>query len=94
MSVRIIPTKAYIRDLKRLASDDRQKSAKDAVVLCQKNHKHHELRFEALKHRSGHYTIRSTYSDRVLLKKVGDGIYEAVAVGNHDYIYGTYFRGR
>jgi hypothetical protein len=92
--VRVIPTNAYIRDLKRLANADRQKSAKDAVVLCQQNHKDQRLRFEALKHRSGFFSIRSTYNDRILLKKVEDGIYEAVAIGNHDFIYGTYFRRR
>jgi len=92
--VTVIPTKAFIRDLKRLRNASRQNSAREAVVLCQQNHKDQRLRFEALKHRVGYFTIRSTFGDRVLLSKKGDGVYEAVAVGNHDFVYGAYFRRR
>jgi hypothetical protein len=93
VSITVIPTKAFIRDLKRLGNVARQSSAREAVVLCQQNHKDQQLRFEAIRQR-GYFTIRSTFGDRVLLHKISDGVYEAVAIGNHDYIYGTFFRRR
>jgi hypothetical protein len=89
--MQVTPTGAFLRKLKKLSASDRE----DAIVALEQflsNPKAKSLNFEAVRNRDGYHTIRANYSVRVLLREVGRWEYEAVAVGNHDFIYVSFFR--
>jgi hypothetical protein len=89
--MQVTPTGAFLRCLRNLSSRDAEDTAA-ALVMFVKNSKAKSLNFEKVKSRKGYFTIRSNYSVRILLRYAGPEHFEAVAVGNHDYIYESYFR--
>ncbi len=94
MTIEVTPTKAFLKDLKRLGDEARQEQVIDAIGLFVENPWASSLNFEKIRSKKGYFSIRASYHDRILLKEVGPAKYDAVAIGNHDYIYGSYFRGR
>jgi hypothetical protein len=93
----VVPSKAFLRDLKKLNPKHRATAARDALVLFVKNPGHTSLNFERVLSRKGYHTIRASIGDRILLLKdddAGGGKYTAVAIGDHDYIYKAYFKKR
>jgi mRNA-degrading endonuclease RelE of RelBE toxin-antitoxin system len=89
--MKLTPTKPFLRDLKKLAKTD-AKAVSEAMGLFMKNPQAKILNFEKVTSRTGYFTIRGTYSIRVLMQHNGKEAYDAVAVGNHDYIYVSYFK--
>ena len=52
-----------------------------------------KLNFERVVGRPGYFSIRVDYETRILLRSIeADRKYDAVAVGNHDLVYESYFR--
>jgi hypothetical protein len=93
LGVRVVVTKAFLRDLKRLGKgSSRQDDAIESIEQFIKNPWLPKLNFESIKSQKGYYSIRASYQDRILLRAVKQGEYDAVAIGNHDYIYESYFR--
>jgi hypothetical protein len=93
LGVRVVVTKAFLRDLKRLGKgSSRQDDAITSIEQFMKNPGLPKLNFESVKSRKGYHSIRSSHHDRILLRIVKPDEYEAVAIGNHDYIYQSYFR--
>lgn len=88
----VTPTQAFLKGLTRLSSENKE-AAIIALALFLSAPATRALKFERVRSRKGYWTIRSTYSDRILLRETNPGHYEAVAVGNHDFVYRTYFRG-
>lgn len=84
-------TGPFKRDLKRLAKPDAE-CVIAALQTFMNNPSAKELNFECVISRVGYFSIRATYKVRILLKKQGADCYEIVAVGNHDYIYASYFK--
>lgn len=84
-------TGPFKRDLKRLAKQDGE-SVITALQTFIETPDAKDLNFEAVVSRAGYFSIRATYKVRVLLKRVGGDCYDAVAVGNHDYVYASYFK--
>lgn len=91
MKVAVTPTGAFRRDLKRLSNEDADATIR-ALSLFIEQPTATKLNFELVKHRRGFHSIRATYSTRILLRKKSGIEYDAVAVGNHDYVYGSYFK--
>ncbi|KKX25290.1 hypothetical protein [Rhizobium sp. LC145] len=89
--MKLTPTKPFLRDLKGLSKTDAYAVA-EAMALFMREPHTRGLNFEKVTSRSGYFTIRGTYSIRVLLFQDGREDYSAVAVGNHDYIYASYFK--
>ena len=88
--MRVTPVGAFSRSLKKLSTKDRD----DAISALQSfvvNPHAKSLNFEKVRTRKGYFTIRANYSIRILLRYIEREHYEAVAVGNHDYIYESYF---
>jgi hypothetical protein len=88
--VQITPTGKFRRNLKRLSASD----ADDVIValelfLLSPNAK--PLNFERVRSRKDYHTIRANYPIRILLREIGPQHFEVVAVGNHDYIYASFF---
>jgi hypothetical protein len=92
----VVASKAFVRDLKKLGTQQRKIAVRDALVLFAKNPGHTSLNFERVLSRKGYHTIRASIGDRILLLKgeEGGGNYTAVAIGDHDYIYRGYFKNR
>lgn len=84
-------TGAFKRNFKKLSKQDQERTIQ-ALEMFVTDHKTPILNFEPVISRSGYFTIRSTYSVRVLLLKMTDTGFDVVAVGNHDYIYAAYFK--
>lgn len=84
-------TKPFLRDLKKLSQSDID-AVIDAMKLFMSDAQTKSLNFEKVNSRSGYFTIRGSYSIRVLLLQQGKNEFDAVAVGNHDYIYASYFK--
>lgn len=91
MPIEVTPTGAFLRNLKKLSKADCD-NAISALETFVEDPKAKSLNFEAVKSRSGYFSIRSNYKTRILLKLVGSERYEVVAVGNHDFVYASYFR--
>lgn len=91
MTVSVTPTKAFLKGLGRLSFEG-QSAAIEALERFAADPRVKALNFEPVRNHKGYWTIRSTYADRILLRETQPGTYEAVAAGNHDYIYRTYFR--
>jgi hypothetical protein len=89
--MRLTTSKPFLRDLKRLSSQD-SSAVIAAVKLFMEDPTARALNFEKVTGRSGFFTIRSSYSVRILMEQIDRERYEAVAVGNHDYIYASYFK--
>jgi hypothetical protein len=94
MTLKVVVTKAFKRDLKRIGRGSRQDDAISSIQLFMENPQLPQLNFESVKSRKDYYSIRANYRDRILLRAVKQGEYDAVAIGNHDYIYKSYFRSR
>ena len=89
--MRVEATKAFLRDLKKLSKADALATTTALQEFVQ-GQTGKRLNFEPVVRRPGYYTIRGTYSVRVLLRKTGEDSFDVVAVGNHDYVYASYFR--
>ncbi|MEA2925542.1 MAG: hypothetical protein QOD25_2664 [Alphaproteobacteria bacterium] len=89
--MQVTPTGAFLRGLRKLSSSDAA-DTEAALIMFVKSPRAPSLNFEKVKSRKGYFTIRSNYSVRILLRYAGPEHFEAVAVGNHDYIYESYFR--
>jgi hypothetical protein len=89
--MRVTPTGAFLRNLKKLSKSDANDTI-TALELFTADHKAKTLNFEPVKSRRGYYTIRSNYSVRVLLRQNGEAEFDVVAVGNHDFVYASYFK--
>ena len=94
MTTEVTPTKAFLKDMKRLGDEFRQEQVFDAIGRFIENPRSPGLNFEQIRSKTGYFSIRANYHDRILLRETGPWKYDAVAIGNHDYIYGSYFRGR
>jgi hypothetical protein len=94
MTTKVTPTGAFRRDLKRLGKGARQNDAIAAIELFVENPHSASLNFEPIRSQKGYYSIRTNYHDRLILRMLRPSEYEAVAVGNHDYLYVSYFRGK
>ncbi|CUX41828.1 hypothetical protein AGR7C_Lc100175 [Agrobacterium deltaense Zutra 3/1] len=84
-------TKPFLRDLKRLSKSDANAVA-EALGLFVRSPQVRALNFERVTSRAGYFTIRGSYSIRILMLQVGRESYDVIAVGNHDYIYASYFK--
>jgi hypothetical protein len=89
MNVR--PTNPFLRNLKRLPEQDALAVAQALELFASDPHAP-SLNFEKVTRRKGFFTIRGNYSIRILLQKTATDAYDAVAVGNHDYVYASYFK--
>jgi hypothetical protein len=92
MTTKVTPTGAFLRDLKRLGKGARRNDAITAIELFVENPHAASLNFEPIRSQKGYYSIRANYHDRLILRMISHSEYEAVAVGNHDYVYVSYFR--
>lgn len=88
--MRVTPTGAFLRSLKRLSKSDAEDTTSALEVFLATPHAK-SLNFERVKSRKGYFTIRSNYSIRILLRETAPQEFEIVAVGNHDYIYERFF---
>lgn len=84
-------TGLFLRTLKRLSRADAEDTTQ-AVKNFINNPNSKSLNFEKVRSRAGYFTIRANFKTRVLLKQRAQDKYDAVAVGNHDYVYESYFR--
>ncbi|MFG1205566.1 hypothetical protein [Xanthobacter flavus] len=89
--MQVTPTRAFLRDLKNISRQDADAVA-DALEMFMQDPKAKPLNFEPVKSRRGYFTIRASYKTRVLLLQQADDAFDVVAVGNHDYIYVSYFK--
>lgn len=89
--MQVTPTRGFLRDLKKLSSHDVDAVA-SALDVFMRDHKANALNFEPVKSRKGYFTIRAGIKTRVLLLRQAENAFDAVAVGNHDYIYASYFK--
>ncbi|NVN86992.1 MAG: hypothetical protein HXX15_13005 [Rhodopseudomonas sp.] len=92
MSVSVKPTGAFLRDLKRIGKGSRQDDVIAALKVFAGNPYSSRLNFEPIRSQRGYFSIRANYHDRIVLRETGQSEYEAVAVGNHDYVYVSFFR--
>ena len=93
MTLEVTITPAFSRDLKRLKNKTTQQAVSEALQELVRDGKTPRLNFEAVRSKSGYFTIRADYSTRILLREAIRNVsYEAVAVGNHDYVYRSFFR--
>lgn len=88
---KVTTTKPFLKNLNRLSRADADLVI-SAMTLFMKEPNARSLNFEKVTSRSGYFTIRGSYSIRVLLELEDTDAYIAVAVGNHDYIYKSYFK--
>lgn len=89
--MQVTPTGAFLRNLKKLSKSD----AADTIAALETfvvDHKARSLNFEPVKSRPGYFTIRSNYGVRVILRQTAQNEFDIVAVGNHDFVYVSYFR--
>lgn len=91
MPMKVTPTGAFLRGLKKLSKSDAADTIA-ALELFVADHRVKALNFEPVKSRGGYFTIRSNYKVRVLLRETDPDTFDVVAVGNHDYVYVSYFR--
>jgi hypothetical protein len=88
--MQLTPTGKFRRDLKRLSASDAE-DVITALELFMTSPQAKPLNFEKVRSRKGYHTIRANYSIRILLKESGARSFDIVAVGNHDYIYESFF---
>jgi len=86
-------TNAFRRDLKGLSEED-----KGAVIKALKafigDPRSHGLNFEKVTGQKGYATIRATLGVRILMRQITKSRFDVVAIGNHDFIYRSYFKNR
>jgi hypothetical protein len=93
MTLRVSTPNSFSKSLKRLKNPSKQEATIAALTLFMQSPHSPKLNFEGLRGRRGFFSIRVDYETRVLLREVEKNVhYEAVAVGNHDLIYESYFR--
>jgi hypothetical protein len=72
----------------------KQNASIEAIVRFMKSPRDPKLNFERVVGRPGYFSFRVDYQTRILLRSTeADRKYEAVAVGNHDLVYESYFKG-
>ncbi len=86
MTVRVTPTKAFIRALKGLPPN-RQDAAITALSRFQGEPALPSLKFRPLAGKPGHFIISSVHGDRIILLRDETDVYSAVDVGPHDNVY-------
>lgn len=84
-------TRRFEKDLKRLLKSDAAQAV-DSLKLFIDHPTDPSLNFERVINRTGYFSIRATFKIRILLHLTAVDEYDAVAIGNHDYIYKSYFR--
>lgn len=84
-------TRSFERDLRRISAQDRT-SVIEAIGKFVRSPSSKGLNFETVRSRRGYHSIRATLSVRILLLETGKQEYDVVAVGNHDYIYRSFFK--
>lgn len=84
-------SRRFEKDLKRLSKSDAQQAI-EAIETFAIDPTTRALNFEKVRNRAGYFTIRANFKVRILLRQIGVDEYEAVVIGNHDYIYESYFR--
>jgi hypothetical protein len=84
-------TRRFEKDLKRLSKSDAEQAI-EAIEIFVIEPTTRVLNFEKVRNRAGYFTIRANFKIRILLRQIGVDEYEAAAIGNHDYIYESYFR--
>lgn len=89
--MRLEVSRRFEKDLKRLSKSDAE-HAIEAIEAFTINPTARALNFEKVWNRAGYFTIRATFKVRILLRQIGEEEFEALAIGNHDYIYESYFR--
>ena len=93
MTVEVSTPKSFIRYLKRLKNAQKQNASIEAIARFMKSPRDPKLNFERVVGRPGYFSIRVDYETRILLRSTeADRKYDAVAVGNHDLVYQSYFR--
>jgi hypothetical protein len=89
--MQVTPTGAFLRSHKKLSASDAE-DVTSALELFLANPQARSLNFEKVRSRKGYFTIRANFSVRILLRQTAVQNYEIAAVGNHDYIYESYFK--
>lgn len=84
-------TRRFEKDLKRLLKSDAEQ-ALESLERFIDHPKDPSLNFERVTNRAGYFSIRATFKIRILLRMTAIDEYDVVAIGNHDYIYKSYFR--
>lgn len=86
----LIQTGKFRRSLKRLSSSDAEDTIAALELFMTSPHAK-SLNFEKVRSRKAYHTIRANYGIRILLRETAPQAFEIVAVGNHDYIYESFF---
>lgn len=86
-------TRRFEKDLKRVSKPDADHVI-DAIKTFIDEPTSRSLNFEKVRNRAGYFSIRATFKIRILLRQLAADEFEAVAIGNHDYIYESYFSSR
>ncbi len=86
------PSRAFERDLKALSGKDAH-AIRAALKAFLSGTPSAGLKSEKVRARAGYFTIRATRGVRILLREDARGEFTAAAVGNHDYVYRSYFKG-
>jgi len=74
-------------------SPQKQNASIEAIARFMKSPRDPKLNLERVVGRPGYFSIRVDYETRILLRSIeADRKYDAVAVGNHDLVYQSYFR--
>jgi hypothetical protein len=83
-----------LKYLRRLKNPSKQEATIAALTLFMQSPHSPKLNFEGLRGPRGFFSIRVDYEKRLLLlREVEKNVhYEAVAVGNYDLVYESYFR--
>jgi len=88
--MQLTPTGNFKRNLKRLSVSDAEDTIAALELFMTSPHAK-SLNFEKVRSRKGYHTIRANYAIRVLLRETAPQQFNIVAVGNHDYIYESFF---
>jgi mRNA-degrading endonuclease RelE of RelBE toxin-antitoxin system len=82
--VKVDPTKAFAKAVRRLDPDVIQQVFKAVSLFCD-NPNHPGVNFEAVTNKPGVYTIRGSSALRIFLQATDDPeLFQLVNVGNHD----------
>jgi hypothetical protein len=93
MTVEVSTPKSFIRYLKRLKNRQKQNACIEAIARFVESPHDPKFNFERVVGMPQYFSIRVDYETRILLRSTEvDRKYDAVAVGNHDLVYESYFR--
>ncbi len=81
---RLTLTPKFLKAFKEL-DERRQKRARKSMETFIERPRHPHLHFEKLKG-SSYRTIRVDMNFRIVLREIGEDAFEAVDIGNHDYV--------